>query len=88
VRSFIQSKVHIESEKGRAAPLTAIEILMQNNCAKAAINFVCLADKDKGSSAVAKLTGSGASRSQSQGELLAISREGHLGLGDDDNGQA
>jgi hypothetical protein len=55
VRSFIQSKVHIESEKGRAAQLTAIEILMQNNCTKAAINFVCLAGKDEGSSALAKL---------------------------------
>jgi hypothetical protein len=39
--------VHIEFEKGRAAPRAAIEILMQNNCAKAAINFVCLADKDE-----------------------------------------
>jgi hypothetical protein len=44
---LIQSKVHIEFEKGRAAPRAAIEILMQNNCAKAAINFVCLADKDE-----------------------------------------
>jgi hypothetical protein len=39
--------MHIESEKESAAPLIAIEIIMQNNCSKAAINFVCLADKDE-----------------------------------------
>ncbi|UDL90445.1 CBS domain-containing protein [Mesorhizobium sp. PAMC28654] len=61
------SKMHIESEKGRAASLIGIEIMMQNNYVKAAINFVCLVCKDKGSSGAAKLTGSSAcSRSQRQ----------------------